>query len=139
MSLRLHSTHGVNPSVSVCIMCNEGVEVVLFGAAIASQAPHQVLMGPVFCDACKKKLVDVDGIALVEADEVMVRRQVWNEPETRPQVTGNLWVVKREALIRICGEAVVEKAMAHARITLILPAAVDKMGLRGQKGVLDED
>lgn len=139
MNLRLHSTYGVNPSVSVCVMCDEGVEVVLFGAAYAGEAPRQVLTGPTFCDACKKKLVDLDGIALVEAREVETRRQIWNEPETRPEVTGCLWVIRREAVLRLCGEAKVKQALEHGRIMLILPEAVDKIGLRGQKGVLDEE
>lgn len=139
MSLPLHRAYGVNPSVNVCIMCNEGIGVVLFGANYRGEAPRHVLMGPEFCSKCEKKIADLDGIALVEGEMVETKRGTYGPTVNQPRVTGRLWVMRRDAAIRIFGEKMIERAMAHKRIALIATEAVDKLGLAEQKGSLDED
>jgi hypothetical protein len=120
-------------------MCNEGIEVVLFGANYPGEAPRQVLMGPTFCTKCLKKIEDLDGIALVEGTMVETQRGYYSPVVKQPRVTGRLWVIRRDAAIRVFGEEMIGLAMAQKRIALISPEAVDKLDLATQKGSLDEN
>jgi hypothetical protein len=88
--IRLHKEFGLNPTISVCMVCGEEKnEVVLLGAAYKGEAPMHMVTGIEPCDKCRKQyLEDGNGVLLVEADS-----------DKKP--TGRLMVIRREAFQRI--------------------------------------
>lgn len=88
--VRLHKEFGLNPTISVCIICGEEKnEIALLGAAYKGQAPMHMITGIEPCEKCRKKyLEEGDGVMLVEADR-----------DKKP--TGMVMVIRREAFQRI--------------------------------------
>lgn len=88
--IRLHKEFGVNPTISVCMLCGEDKnEIALLGAAYKGQAPMRMVTGIEPCDKCRKQyLEDGDGVLLIEVDIDKVP-------------TSRLMVIKREAFERI--------------------------------------
>jgi len=88
--IRLHKEFGLNPTISVCMVCGEDKnEIALLGAAYKGQAPMHMVTGIEPCDKCRKKyLEEGDGVLLVEAD-------------SNKKPTGRVMVIKREAFQRV--------------------------------------
>lgn len=88
--IRLHKEFGLNPTISVCMVCGEDKnEIALLGAAFKEQAPMHMVASIEPCEKCRKKyLEDGDGVLLVEAssDKVPI---------------GRVMVIKREAFQRV--------------------------------------
>jgi hypothetical protein len=109
--IRISEKHGVNPSMSRCIICGEaGNEIILFGRLPGdAEAPR---LGPVTsfepCEKCRKQYLDV-GVLLIEID---------GKP------TGRIAVLKDEAFKRIFNIPIPMKKIA------MIPAEVsDRLGL----------
>ena len=65
--LRLHKEHGVNPTISQCIICGgEKNELVLLGANYKERAPMHMITSLEPCEACREKYLKT-GIMLAEA------------------------------------------------------------------------
>jgi len=103
-SIRLHKEHGLNPTISQCIICGEDKnEIMLLGAAYKEQAPMHMVMTVEPCDKCREKYLSV-GILLVEAEE--------NDKGDRIP-TSRVLVLKEEAFKRVFPEMTVpEKRIA---------------------------
>lgn len=90
MSIRLHKKFGVNPTISVCVICGRDKnEIALLGASCKEQAPVRMITGIEPCDECRKEYLEVnDGVLLAEAGR-----------DKKP--TGRVIVIKREAFQRV--------------------------------------
>lgn len=55
-NLRLSKEHGVNPTLSICIICKEPTgEIALLGDSFKGEAPMHMITNVVPCETCKKK------------------------------------------------------------------------------------
>jgi hypothetical protein len=99
-SIRLHKQYGLNPTMSVCIICGkETGEIALLGAAYKGEAPHRMVTGVEPCGECRDKYLK-EGVLLLEATmEQHGGKQI-------PKPTGGLLVIKLEAFKRMCNVAV---------------------------------
>jgi len=87
-NIRLHPEHGLNPTISQCIICGgDKNEIALLGAAYKGHAPMKMVTSLEPCDACKEKYLK-EGIMLAEADGKRVP-------------TGSVAVITEEAFTRI--------------------------------------
>ncbi|MFA5424820.1 MAG: hypothetical protein WC374_13280 [Phycisphaerae bacterium] len=125
--IKLSAKHGVNPSMSRCIICGgAGNEIILFGRLPGdAEAPR---LGPVTslepCEKCRKQYLD-EGVLLVEMDGT--------PRDENP--TGRIAVLKNEAFNRIFNVPLPPKKIA------MIPVEVsDRLGLfhHADNGTLDE-
>jgi len=92
MSLRLHPKHGLNPTLSVCIICGkETGTIALLGATYKGEAPMKMVTEIEPCSNCKKKYLK-EGTMLVAAEE---------DHKGRPKPTGDIIVITDEAFQRL--------------------------------------
>lgn len=114
MSLRLHPKHGVNPTVSQCIVCGgDRNELVLLGAAYKEEAPMKMITTIEPCDECKKKYLK-DGVLLVEAEQTTGPRG-----KTQNHPTGTLSVIRDEAFRRIFDVPVPKDKICYVEIGVL--------------------
>lgn len=67
--IRLHPEHGVNPTISQCIICGgDKNEIALLGASYKGQAPMKMVTSIEPCDACREKYLK-NGVMIVEAEQ----------------------------------------------------------------------
>lgn len=124
-SIRLHSKHGVNPTIPICFFCGESRnEVALLGAAYKGEAPMHMVIDYQPCDTCKSKWNS--GVVLVEGS---------TSPKTpgQPAIvegfypTGRWMVVTVEAIGRIVNNPKLAKDITEHRRALIDVGAFEKM------------
>ena len=119
-SLRLHPKYGLNPTVSTCIICGkEKNEVALLGANYKEEAPMHMVTSIEPCDACKKRILDSDGVLLLEAEQTI---EIGKKPSYK--FTGSLVVIRREAFQRMCPKMEVPTC----RTVFIEPGILQKIG-----------
>jgi hypothetical protein len=82
----LHKEHGLNPSISLCFFCGKDKEILLFGAKMKEEAPHQAVYNKEPCEDCKELMSK--GVLLIETRD--------GEKADNPFRTGRQWVVTRE-------------------------------------------
>ena len=78
--IRLSEKHGVNPSVSLCMICGEAKEVVLFGKLQGDkEAPREVCRDMEPCNACQEKMKEYVVLMEVEGGKgsAVTDRRVW--------------------------------------------------------------
>ena len=87
--MRLSKEHGLNPTISACIICGKDKnEIILLGAAYKGKAPMKMVTNLEPCDECKEKYLK-NGIMLAEATDF----------DRKP--TGSISVITEEAFMRI--------------------------------------
>jgi hypothetical protein len=88
MPIYLHPDHGLNPTISKCIICNEDTgEITLLGNAYKEAAPMHMVTSYIPCDKCKKKYLQ-KGVMLLDTD--------YNK-----KPTGSFIIITNEAFERI--------------------------------------
>lgn len=61
--------HGVNPSLELCMLCNESMGIIMFGKLPNDEkAPYEVCLGRV-CDKCIAKLEEDEEHLFIEIDK----------------------------------------------------------------------
>lgn len=110
-SIRLHSKHGLNPTLPVCAFCGQDTgEVALLGAAYRGEAPHRMVLDPRQpCQTCLDAMRG--GIAFIEA---ILAGDAW---------TPGRWCVVKEtaAFIAAIAEPLQSTVRAQRR-ALVTPA-----------------
>ena len=92
MSIRLHSTYGVNPTIPVCFFCGKDKnEVALLGSAYHGKAPMHMVIDKIPCEECKKHMAM--GVLLISVKD--------GESGDNPYRTGKIAVITEEAAKRI--------------------------------------
>lgn len=154
MSIIVSEKHGVNPSVQICFYCKKPIGVALFGKLHGTkvkemfgedfakdhlrhndprdtEAPREVVLDLEPCEGCTvfephSKL----GCFLVECDEreIEVREHGRRVMKKIPQPTGNLVVMKDEAIRRIFTGDIVEDVLKK-RIAMLDPEVWKMLGL----------
>lgn len=110
-SIRLHPKHGLNSTISTCILCGKDKnEIVLLGAAYKEQAPMHMVTSLEPCDECKAKYL-TDGIMLAEVD-------------IDKNLTGRVVVIKVEAFQKLFSIPVPPK-----HITIVEQGLLNKIGV----------
>lgn len=110
-SIKLHKEHGLNPTISQCIICGgDKNEIALLGAAYKGQAPMKMVTSLEPCDTCKEQYLK-DGIMLVEASE-------------RRVPTGRVVVIKEEAFTKVFNTPTPPK-----RICMVEQGVFEKVGI----------
>lgn len=110
-SIRLHKEFGSNPSVSICILCGECKDLVLFGAAYKGEAPRKVILDIEPCEDCKEKYL-TKGVMLIEADPHDL------DENYNPKPTGNAMAITDEAFMRIFTVPIPPKKMCYVEIVV---------------------
>ena len=114
--MRLHREHGLNPTLSTCIICGkETGEIALLGAAYKGEAPMHMVTGLEPCDKCKEDYLK-EGVLLLETDENRVP-------------TGSLVVIKVEAFSKVCNKV----PIPPRHIALVEQGMFEQLGLKGLK------
>lgn len=121
-SIRLHKEHGLNPTMSVCLLCQEETgEIALLGASYKGEAPMKMVTSIEPCKKCKKKYLSV-GVLLVE-----VKLGFDDRGKAMKEPTGNVTVLKDKAFeqvfsqkppagkIAMVEEGVIQKLVAGAK------------------------
>ena len=111
MSLRLHPTYGVNPSLDCCAWCGEATGVALLGYNKDREAPRKIVTSFDPCGACAANMAL--GITFFEARMV----------DGKPQPTGSYFVVKPEALDYMIGNETLRADILKARKCAVEPEA----------------
>ena len=87
-SIRLHPTHGLNPTITTCFFCGkEKNEIALLGNAFKERAPMHMVLDKKPCDECKGLMAQ--GVMLISVRD--------GEHNDNPYRTGKIAVVKEEA------------------------------------------
>lgn len=120
--IRLSPKHGVNPSLSACWFCGgDKNELVLPGRLPDdAQAPHRAVWNREPCETCKGHMA-----AGVICLEVIESGPVQGEP-TR---TGNMAVVRDEAIRRIVNDPELAASIIRKRVVFLPREAWMLMGL----------
>lgn len=106
-SIKLHKEHGLNPTLSVCIICGKDTgEIALLGAAYKGKAPMHMVTSIEPCKECREKYLS-KGILLVEA------------PENSKVPTGRVIVVTKEAFLRIFNTEVPGSSIAYIQLGVL--------------------
>lgn len=85
--MRLHKEHGLNATISKCIICGKDKnEIALLGAGYKGKAPMHMVTSVEPCEACRKKFLD-KGVLLLEGEQT----------PKGPVPTGKLVVLKNKA------------------------------------------
>lgn len=112
MNIRLHKDHGLNPTMSVCIVCGEDTgEIALLGAGYKGEAPMRMVTGIEPCEKCRAKYLSV-GVLLVEMEERF-------EPKKHIAPTGRVTVLKDEAFTRIFEQPVPKGKIAQVEVGIL--------------------
>ena len=114
MSLRLHSKHGLNPTIKTCFFCSEQTnEIVLLGATYKERAPATLIMDYKPCDKCLELMGQ--GFTLIE----VVNKPVPNRGNKAPLTidgthvpTGRWWVITMEAAHQMFAEEICNQKKA---------------------------
>ena len=102
-SIRLHKEHGLNPTLSICIICKEETgEIALLGAGYKGEAPKHLVTSVIPCDKCKEKYLKT-GVMLAEVEIK------YNTIKRELQPTGNLAVITDEAFKRLFAQEEIPK------------------------------
>jgi deoxycytidylate deaminase len=118
-SIKLHKEHGLNPTLSQCILCGEETgEIALLGGNYKEKAPMRMITSIEPCDKCKKKYLS-DGVMLVEAEE----EYDWNK-KLRTKPTGKVAVIKQSAFEKLFNQKSIKK-VAFVEVGLL-----DKLGIK---------
>ena len=113
MGVTLHPKHGLNPTISQCIVCGEDKnELVLLGAAYKEQAPMKMITSIEPCDTCKEKYLK-DGVLLVEAEQEHRRGKTVHTP------TGSVAVLRDEAFERIFNVPIPKGKICYVEIGVL--------------------
>lgn len=107
-TIRLHPEHGLNPTISQCIVCHKDKnEIVLLGAAYEGQAPMHMVMDIEPCDDCRTKYLK-EGVLLVEVND-----------EQNKIPTGSIVVLKESAFTRIFNCAIPAKRICFVEVGIL--------------------
>lgn len=102
--IKLSEEFGLNPSLRVCFLCGEVVDIALFGDGFKdekgrkTEAPKYISVPGLVCDRCKSLLDSEDAVFFLE-----VRN---GSSETKPDRTGRMVSIKKEAAVKIFGDDV---------------------------------
>ena len=106
-SIKLHKEHGLNPTLSVCIICGKDTEeIVLLGAAYKGKAPMHMVTSVEPCKECREKYLS-KGVLLVETLE-----------ESRVP-TGRVMVVTKEGFSILFNVEVPRSSIAYIQLGLL--------------------
>ena len=125
-SIRLSPSHGVNPSVETCFLCQKDMSVILFGhqsqrGQLDWKAPANTCLGN-HCDKCEEFMNK--GIILISIDEEKSKGDMSN-----PYRTGG-WVVVRDLFVERVVEPVdLRNAILNKRMAFISDETWDMLGL----------
>lgn len=93
-SIPLHPKHGLNPTLSRCIVCGEDTgEIALLGNHYKGEAPMHMVTSIEPCEKCREKYL-AEGTMLMEATEDWSKSKL-GTPRREP--TGNFCIIKDEA------------------------------------------
>lgn len=84
----LSETHGVNPSIEVCVVCEEDLGIILFGKLKDDvEAPKQVCLGRL-CDKCISKFKKEHKKLILEVNDLGFTGRYFIFPEKciRPEI-----------------------------------------------------
>ena len=111
-SIRLHSKHGLNPTVTQCFFCGKDKnEIALLGSSYHGEAPHHMCIDKEPCDECKSYMAQ--GVMLIS---------VKDGSQNDPYRTGKIVVMKPKAAERIF------KGF-KGRVAFLEDSAWEKLGL----------
>lgn len=103
-NIKLSKEFGLNPSLEVCFLCGEVIDIALFGDSFKdekgrkTEAPKYISDSGLVCDRC---------ISLLDSGDAVFFLEVRNgSSETKPDRTGRMVSVKKEAAIKIFGDDV---------------------------------
>ena len=119
MSIRLHPTHGLNPTLTVCWWCGkETGEIALLGAAYKGEAPHHMVVNHNPCHECEA--LQSRGVVMIEGNESSPNG--W---------TGRWCVVKTAAAEKMLSADMFQQIMRKGPPyrCVIAPDAWDELGL----------
>lgn len=88
----LSEKHGVNPSITICLLCGKDIGIALFGKLKNDEeAPKKCCIGEL-CDDCKKDLEKYKEIIFLEIDDNMYTGNRYLIPEycINPNVLNDL-------------------------------------------------
>lgn len=107
--MRLHKDHGLNPTLSICILCKkETGEIALLGAKYKEKAPMQMITSVKPCKDCQEKYLK-DGVLLIKSKEDKIPM-------------GDMVVIKQEEFNKIFNIPIPEE-----HICFVEPTAFDKL------------
>lgn len=123
--LRLHSKHGLNPTIPTCFWCGKDKnEIALLGAKYPGEAPMHMVVDYQPCEDCQAKMAQ--GVTLIEASP----RPRGNQPAIQKGAypTGRWWVITHEAARRIFDVTVQDKAFIEVGVAAKLGLVPDLTG-----------
>lgn len=84
----LSKEHGVNPSISTCLLCGKDVGIILFGRLEGDkEAPKKCCVGEL-CDECKEKLLaDKELVILDDTGRYVIVSEEYLTPEGRKLIS----------------------------------------------------
>ena len=114
MTIRLHKEHGLNPTLSQCIICgNDTGEIALLGAGYKGEAPMHLITSVEPCTTCRDTHLS-KGVLLVEANVD------WKSDDKKSyQPTGKLVVLKDEAFVRCFDKSIPKEKICFVEVGLI--------------------
>ncbi len=127
-SITLHPKYGVNPSISVCFVCNEDKgEILLLGYNKGKEAPMKGCYDYEPCDKCKEYMKK--GVILISVKD--------RDSGDNPYRTGG-WVVVKRDMIRRALDGKFADEIIRRGLAFVPDEAWDKMGLPRSGEVKDE-
>lgn len=117
--MRLHPTHGVNPSLMLCYFCGQPSGVALLGANRGQEAPRQGVYDMEPCPKCEALMKD--GIILISVRD--------GDAAHEPYRTGNMVVVTEEAIRRIVTPTGLADELIRKRVAFVPDAVWVKLDL----------
>lgn len=106
----LSKQHGLNPTISLCILCKkEKNEIALLGASYKEAAPMRMVTSIEPCDHCKEKYLS-KGVMLVEAELNYNHRKI---------PTGKLAVLKDQAFKKMFNQEVPPRKIIFVEIGVL--------------------
>lgn len=127
--IKVSEKYGVNPSMSICVICREPKEIILFGKLKGDiEAPREILMNIEPCKKCREKYLS-KGVLLVE-NSIDAK-----QPEIHP--TGRVIVITDDAYKKIfSGSPIPPRKIAIAEFGLfdkLFPDGIPEKNNGGEK------
>ena len=123
--IRLSPSHGVNPSLEVCFLCQKDTGTISLMGRMRddAQAPHKMTLNKEPCDECKK-LMSM-GVILISTKN--------GESGDNPYRTGGWCAIKEEAVQRMVSDTNVLASILKSRVAFLPDEVWDLLGLpRGE-------
>ena len=131
MSIRLHSKHGLNPTMTKCFFCGESKDILLVGSKVtqfrnagvpvSSDGKMPMNIGAVGYEPCQKckKYMDM-GVILISVKD--------GEEGKNPYRTGG-WVVVKDDYISKVFDTHISQDILKNRVAFIPDESWDRLGL----------